>query len=706
MNQRNDKLPIGQGRKNLLPVPPGHQKNPQDKIGVFQKRIQALSNTIRFRLIIGTIMLVLVYGIGNYLLIKSIVRPRQHEMEQSIARKDMARSIATLDYETELLTTLAADWAAWDDAYAFIRNPTHAFIDSQLTYSAFASNNLTLIQFYNRKGILVWSRILDLEAGQDIPLDAFSGRGLAENHPLLSHQKTTSSLSGLLITSRGPMIIASKPIVTSDYHGPIAGTLIFGKLINEKVLQDMRTRIRVDFHYHLIHSPQLSAEVPATVIEQLQNGNPFAYYSGKRSLQIFSYYHDYLGQEALVLNLDNDRILTDTTNTILGYVLLSNLGVGIIALFLLLLLHRKVVSTASKMFHISILMSELDPLKVEEGLSLVEQNIIQMGRELQYEAIDSKIPIPFRHDKEENKSIMLWKMNLQLTKEIRERVKAEKALLESQEDLEARIEKRTKNLTETNFRLENEILERKKLQERMEKYQDRLRTLSSELLSIEERERSQIAQDLHDGIGQALSVSRMQLDCLVEEVKDPDILEQLNKTISILTQTLKDTRTLTFELSPPILYELGLVPALEWLTEQLEEQHRLSVELDIEEVPSDTSRPCMTLIFRTIRELLINVARHAGIDRAKVDIKINGDILKIKVIDWGRGFPREQLDHDFRKEEGGFGLFSIQERVKNIGGTFSIDSTLGRGTIVSITLRFPCSHCTNKEDSQCCSQKS
>ncbi len=661
------------------------------RVRAFQERIHSLSNSIRIKLILGTLLLVIFYSVGNYLLIKTIVRPGHHALEQSIAQKDMERCISTLNREVQFLDVFATDWAAWDDTYDFIHNSSSDYIASNLPYSTFASNKINLIHYYNREGKLIWGKSFDLETGQQLSLKTFSFSGLPRLHPLLKHQDENSSKAGLLVTDKGAMIVASRPIITSQFEGPIGGTLIFGKLINEWLLKDMEKRIKVPFHYHLINDEKYHYDVPADVALQLDAGNTFGYSIGEQSLEVFSRYRDYQGRDALLLNTVSDRLITGNTNIILHYVLLSNIGVGLLAMVLLLFFHKKMIETVSKMFNISVLMSEIDPQNIEEGLSSIERNIIQLGQQLQYDFIGGGYAGHVLPKQEEEKSVMLWKMNVQLTKEIRERVKAEEALREIQQSLEERVHERTKVLTETNVRLEREIQERKKYQQQMELYQDQLRTLSTELLSIEERERSKIAEDLHDRIGQALSVTRMQIDGLIEEAGDDTIRGQLEKITGTLSQILQDTRTMTFELSPPILYELGLVPALDWLAEQFAEQHSLHVDIDVEELPENASRTCLTLLFRTIRELLINVVRHAQTDRAKVHTHLDGDVLNVSVSDQGVGFTVEKMGLDRRKNEIGFGLFSIQERVKSIGGSFTVNSSPGEGTTVFITVVMPCS---------------
>jgi len=205
------------------------------------------------------------------------------------------------------------------------------------------------------------------------------------------------------------------------------------------------------------------------------------------------------------------------------------------------------------------------------------------------------------------------------------------------------------------------------------------------MLAVEERQRRQIAVDLHDRIGQSLSISRMAMDSILELEDLEDIRQQIAQVSEILQQTLQDTRTLTFELCPPVLHELGIGPALEWLAEVMEERYGLHVRVSCESLTPYTGKPILTLAFRCIRELLMNVVKHAGIDRAMVKVWQVNSHLHLQVKDKGAGFSAANLELE-DEQVGGFGLFSVQERVKNIGGSIKIESAVGRGTSVSLII--------------------
>jgi CheY-like chemotaxis protein/anti-sigma regulatory factor (Ser/Thr protein kinase) len=144
------------------------------------------------------------------------------------------------------------------------------------------------------------------------------------------------------------------------------------------------------------------------------------------------------------------------------------------------------------------------------------------------------------------------------------------------------------------------------------------------------------------------------------------------------------SRSLTAEISPPILYEQGLVPALRWLAGWIGDKHDLSVELSSETVPARLPEDMIVLVFESVREILFNVVKHAAVDRAHVDVRCIDGRLRIKVMDRGAGFKPDST-HAPAASGGGFGLFSIRERLGLLGGELEIDSSPGRGTQVTLS---------------------
>ena len=200
----------------------------------------------------------------------------------------------------------------------------------------------------------------------------------------------------------------------------------------------------------------------------------------------------------------------------------------------------------------------------------------------------------------------------------------------------------------------------------------------------EQRERRAIATDLHDHIGQALAVMRMKLIQLRGNAVFCGVDGGIHEILSLLEKTIDYTRTLTFEISPPILYQLGLRAAVEWLVDQMKTKHGLTVRLKVAEEPT-LSDETKALVFSCVRELLMNVVKHAGVPEASIRISGGDGHAKIVVEDQGAGFDLASKE-ECSCRDCGFGLFSVRERLRALGGEAVIETAPGRGTTVSLSI--------------------
>ncbi len=234
------------------------------------------------------------------------------------------------------------------------------------------------------------------------------------------------------------------------------------------------------------------------------------------------------------------------------------------------------------------------------------------------------------------------------------------------------------------FAFARDITERKKAEQKLLEDQVKLKSLASELLLAEERERHRIATELHDRISQSLVISKMNLEALRKSEYGKKIDDTLGEICNSLAQTIADTRTLTFDLSSPILYELGFETAVaEWLTEQIQDSHGIATQFEDDGRPKPLDDDISVLLFRNVRELLINVVKHAHAHKVKVAIRRVGKKIQVSVEDDGGGFElAETMSMATKRAE--FGLFSIRQRLEQLGGHLEIKSELGRGCKVTM----------------------
>jgi PAS domain S-box-containing protein len=229
-----------------------------------------------------------------------------------------------------------------------------------------------------------------------------------------------------------------------------------------------------------------------------------------------------------------------------------------------------------------------------------------------------------------------------------------------------------------------DITEARAAQEELASNREKLRELTSELSLAEERVRREIAVGIHDRVSQPLALAKMlvgKIRLLSGEKNQPDA-DELNK---LLQQALDESRTLTFELSPPVLYELGLPAAVEWLAEQMQRRFGLKIRPHTTNWTKPIRLDLRVLLFQSIRELLTNVIKHAKASSAAVALICDDDTIKVVISDDGGGFNPEKSTRP-PEQPGGFGLFSIRTRVERVGGHFSIESKARRGTRVTMII--------------------
>lgn len=244
------------------------------------------------------------------------------------------------------------------------------------------------------------------------------------------------------------------------------------------------------------------------------------------------------------------------------------------------------------------------------------------------------------------------------------------------------------------FSVVRDITEQKDAERRLLDYQDRLRALSSQLAVVEERERRQLAVAIHDSLAQLLFAARAKVTLLRYPEKVGDPAQIVDEAIGILDESMREARSLSFELYPPILHEAGLEAALSWLARQWAERTGIACTVVTDGDASDPREPGedgRALAYQCVRELLANVAKHAGASAVSVSLLREGGRLLVSVADNGRGVDAhvEGTTAGGGELHAGFGLFSIRERLRAAAGTFRLHSRPGAGCRVEFAIPLP-----------------
>jgi signal transduction histidine kinase len=227
-----------------------------------------------------------------------------------------------------------------------------------------------------------------------------------------------------------------------------------------------------------------------------------------------------------------------------------------------------------------------------------------------------------------------------------------------------------------------EIVMRKQREEEILLYQRQLHTLMDKLSRLEDQERKRIADELHDTVGQNLAIAKLKLS-LLREGGGEAARGEFDEIAGLIDRTIQFSRSLTGELSPPLLYEFGLEAAAKWLAEQTQAKHGLPVGVLPCGALPPLAREMRVLLYKVLRELLFNVVKHANATQASVRLAVEGETFHLEVSDDGVGFDRGAPRRD-PVSLSGFGLFSIRERLRSWNGVLEIGAAEGGGSRVCV----------------------
>ena len=228
-----------------------------------------------------------------------------------------------------------------------------------------------------------------------------------------------------------------------------------------------------------------------------------------------------------------------------------------------------------------------------------------------------------------------------------------------------------------------DITERKRAEKELRDSREQLRNLSGHLQFVREQERTLIAGEIHDDLGQSLTALKMDISWLAKKLpKDQKpLLEKLEAMAKLTSATLKTVRRISTELRPSLLNHLGLVAAIEWQAEEFQNRTGIGYKITIDPEDITLDEKCSTSIFRIFQETLTNVARHARATRVEVSLKEKAGTLELKVRDNGNGITKEQIS-----DRRSFGLLGMRERANALAGEVEIKGAKGKGTTVMVRI--------------------
>ena len=316
--------------------------------------------SLQTKILLSVFVFVSLYAVLDYASQYFFVLPSFISLERTQAENSMRHCVAALKRKITNLDKSTGEWAARDDTYQFVKERNDDYISTNPVIKSFTNNNLgtpamkkrgwqslNLIYICDIKGEVVWGKIRDIETKQTIQLDEFPAGVWPETHPLLGHKTVESSTAGIFITERGPMLVASRPVITSKNEGPIRGTLIMGRFLNDNVLNEVTEQAAVDLKVWTIANGSIPG-FPAKerdVLNHIKTESEF--YTRELSnnlLHVYTMFSDIQGTPALLMRADIPRDIR--AKGIAGLIrsnFLSNLTAGLFVLLVLLLLLRSTV---------------------------------------------------------------------------------------------------------------------------------------------------------------------------------------------------------------------------------------------------------------------------------------------------------------------------------------------------------------------------
>lgn len=265
---------------------------------------------------------------------------------------------------------------------------------------------------------------------------------------------------------------------------------------------------------------------------------------------------------------------------------------------------------------------------------------------------------------------------------------SEKALKKAKDELEMKVEERTAELRKANKQLLAEIAERRRAEEELKNSHKQLRALAARLQSIREEERKQIAREVHDELGQALTGLKIDISWLASRLSEAGVkarrhllLDKIQSMSNLIDTTIKTVRRIATELRPGVLDDLGLVAAIKWQAQDFQKRTGIKCEFppSVEDISLDQDRS--TAVFRIFQETLTNIARHANATRINTRLRKDHGNIMLEVEDNGRGITEKEIS-----DSKSLGLLGMKERAFLFGGKVNIIGHLKKGTIVTVLI--------------------
>ncbi|MDM8541111.1 CHASE4 domain-containing protein [Desulfococcaceae bacterium HSG9] len=282
------------------------------------------------------------YALAEYAIQHFIIYPEFVALEHDEGKKNMDRVLRAIKNEMHHLDKLCHDWAAWDDTNAFVNSPTDEYIETNLPLSTFVDSNIHFICFLDANGKRVWSEAHNLETGALIHLPYFEKKHCQSSKSLISFQTKRQPLvnvkvTGVFRTAKGLMLVASRPVLTSNNEGPIRGAVILGRFLNDKIVKNLTEQTLMQFRLFPLFDEPKQQHLQA-ISKRITDKNPYFIddKSDSSHLYIYSLFKDIKGNNAFLVRVEIDRRITVRGLKTMYQALLSKAIAGLAMLIIIL----------------------------------------------------------------------------------------------------------------------------------------------------------------------------------------------------------------------------------------------------------------------------------------------------------------------------------------------------------------------------------
>jgi two-component sensor histidine kinase/sensor domain CHASE-containing protein len=568
-------------------------------------------------------------GAAEYAIHRYVIYPSFLSLERDEALKDLERSVQALKREIHHLDSLATDWSTWNDSYKFVRAPFDDHVRSHPNLSALLKDSVNLVYISDTDGREIWRKVYGLDAAEELRLADFPKYELSTGPLLMTHKMESGrlsevNLSGIIMSDLGPMLIASRPIIIGYSKEPIRGIFVIGRLLRDYMVKDLTDQTQVDFQ--IIPIP--TGSVPNAIKKVMNRISPESPYwietESDEYLQIFTTFPDINGDAGILIEAQVPRKISARGYTTIRFILIATMASAVAVLIVVFFLLQRTI---------------LEPIT----------NLTYHALSVGYSGdLSTRIPM-LRPDEIGVLAMGFYEMVTKLRK--------------IQDGLETRVRQRTADLTALNEKLEQEVLERKRAEEKIKG-------------SLKEKE--MLLKEIHHRVKNNLQVVSSMLKIQSEYSKDKKTVEMFQesqnrvRSIALIHEMLYQSKNLSkidfSEYIQPITTNLMRTYGVDPI--------RIKVKINVKDVFMDLDRaiPCGLII----NELFSNVLKHAFPKGRPGEVLIDlfqqsSQELTLLIKDNGVGLP---IGMDFKNTDS-LGLQLVNALVDQLGGTIVFEGRMG-----------------------------